>query len=584
MTAINDKRNVMQIFHETALKFPDKTAVSSDSESITYKELETQSNKIAALLESRGIKKEDIIAIFADRSVKTITAIIGILKSGAAYLPIDVLYPDERIKYLIEKGSAKFVINYDIARKSTVEMIKRLGTGLADISENSSFSDEYVERRGNNDCLSYVIFTSGSEGNPKGVMIEDKGIVRLVYDEDYFPIKSEWNILQSGTISFDASVFDIFGALLNGSTLHLCEQETLLSSEKLKNTIDSKKINMMFMTTPLFHQLVNADPYIFENLEFFIVGGDRLFTKDAEIIKKLFPQLRIFNAYGPTENSVFSTLYEIPENPEDNIPIGTAISHSTAYILDENMRKVSVGEVGELYTGGEGVGRGYINDPEKTALKFLDDLFSGGRMYRTGDLAAWDKNGNILFMGRADSQIKLRGFRIELQEIQNVIAGCNNIKNCYVICQDNEGEKSILAFVQFNQKTNSDDCRILRDELKSKLPSYMIPEEIISVDSIPLKLNGKVDAALLVEYKNKIRNGEKSDNSDNLVISILNKLLNANVDMNDDIYETGLNSLSAIKVISELKKHGYNITIKDIFTIEKVSELVEIVSEKAGAC
>lgn len=583
MISMNDTRNVMQIFHETALKFPDKTAVSSDIESITYKELEEQSNKIAAFLESRGTKKEDIIAVFADRSVKTIAAIIGILKSGAAYLPVDVLYPDERIKYLIEKGTAKFVINYNLARKNTVEMIKQLETGLIDISDAESFSDEYIERRGSNNCLSYVIFTSGSEGNPKGVMIEDKGIVRLVYDEDYFPIKSEWNILQSGTISFDASVFDIFGALLNGSTLYLCEQETLLSSEKLKNTIDSKKINMMFMTTPLFHQLVNADPYIFENLEYFIVGGDRLFTKDAEIIKKLFPKLRIFNAYGPTENSVFSTLYEIPENPEDNIPIGTAISHSTTYILDENMNKVSVGEVGELYTGGEGVGRGYINDAEKTALKFLDDSFSGGRMYRTGDLAAWDKDGNILFMGRADSQIKLRGFRIELQEIQNVIAGCNNVNSCYVICQDNDGEKSLLAFVQFSHRTDSDDIQILKDEIKLKLPAYMIPEEITAVESIPLKLNGKVDAAQLIDYRNKIKNSKKSDSSDNLVISILNRLLNTNVDMDDDIYEAGLNSLSAIKVISELKKHGYNVTVKDIFTIEKVRELVDVVSEKKQA-
>jgi amino acid adenylation domain-containing protein len=571
----------MQIFHETALKFPNKTAVSSDSESITYKELESQSNKIASFLENKGTKKEDIIAVFADRSVNTIVTIIGILKSGASYLPVDVLYPDERIKYLIEKGNAKFVVNYHLARKSTIEMINQLGTGLVDISKVDGFSDEYVERRGSNSCLAYVIFTSGSEGNPKGVMIEDKGIVRLVYDEDHFPIKSEWNVLQSGTVSFDASVFDIFGALLNGSTLHLCEQETLLSSERLKDSIDSKHINMMFMTTPLFHQLVNVDPYIFENLECFVVGGDKLFTKDAEIIKKLFPKLRMFNAYGPTENSVISTLYEVPENPEDNIPIGTAISHSTAYILDENMNMVSVGEVGELYTGGVGVGRGYINDSEKTALKFLDDPFSGGRMYRTGDLATWDKDGNILFMGRADSQIKLRGFRIELQEIQNVISGCNNVHDCHVMCQDNDGEKNLLAFVQLSHRTDFDYVQTLKDEIKLKLPAYMIPEEIIIVENIPLKLNGKVDATQLINYRNTIKNSKQSNSSDNLVINILNELLNTNVDMDDDIYEAGLNSLSAIKVVSELKKHGYDITIRDIFTIEKVRELVEIVSEKS---
>ena len=531
-TKMNEQRDVISVFCETAQKFSDKTAISSKNGALTYKQLDEESSRIAAMLISSGIGGEDIVAIFADRSVETITAILGILKAGAAYLPIDILLPDERIEYMLVNGRAGAVINSSLARESTRNIINAKKICDIDISQSGNFSPSPVNKRLSGNSLAYIIFTSGSEGEPKGVMIEDRGIIRLVYDQDYFPISSSWNILQSGTISFDASTFDIFGALLNGATLYLSDQEMLLNSEKLKDAIASCHIDMMFLTTPLFHQHVNVDPTVFSPMKCLITGGDILPVHDAEIILEQLPSLRFFNAYGPTENTSFSTLYEVKKPVSDNIPIGKAISHSTAYILDENGNETGHGETGELYLGGEGVGRGYINSPELTAEKFLPDPFTGEKMYKTGDLAQWDENGNILFMGRADSQIKLRGFRIELREIIFALNSCKNVADSFVMCDITGGEKNIIAFVMFSSE---EDTQSLREELKTRLPSYMIPVDIIPVESMPLKLNGKVDSAQLLEHRKAVMAERAKTSSGNHITDILNAQLNTVVGLDDDL-------------------------------------------------
>ncbi|MBP7187458.1 MAG: non-ribosomal peptide synthetase [Ruminococcus sp.] len=576
-TKMNEQRDVISVFHETAGKYTDKTAIASADISLTYKQLDEESSRIASMLISSGIKNEDIIAIFADRSAATITAILGILKAGGAYLPIDILLPDERIESMLINGRAGAVINSCLARQSTRDIIVKNKIIDIDISQSRNFSPAPVNNRISGNSLSYIIFTSGSEGDPKGVMIEDRGIIRLVFDQDYFPISSSWNILQSGTISFDASTFDIFGALLNGATLFLSDQEMLLSTEKLKDTITNKHIDMMFLTTPLFHQHVNVDPTVFSGMKCLITGGDILPVRDAERILESLPSLHFFNAYGPTENTSFSTLFEVKLPVTDNIPIGKAISHSTAYILDENGKEAENGETGELYLGGEGVGRGYINSPELTAEKFLPDPFTGGMMYKTGDLAKWDENGDILFMGRADSQIKLRGFRIELREIINAINSCSGVADSFVMCDTTGGEKNIIAFVKFTAEENTHS---LRDELKTRLPSYMIPVDIIPVRNMPLKLNGKVDSAQLLEYRKEVMAERARNSSGNRITDILNSQLNTVVGLDDDLYELGLDSLSAIRVSAELKKMGYPISLKDMFMISTARELTELIEKK----
>lgn len=578
LITLKDKRNVSQIFHETANKYKDKTAVSTTLLDITYLQLEKESNKLADLLKSKGIQNEDIVAVFADKSIDTIIAILGILKSGAAYMPIDILLPNERIEYMLINGKAKYIISPTLSEKDIQEKFSNINSKIIDIKDRSDYSDSYADIRGGNESLAYVIFTSGSEGNPKGVMIEDKGIVRLVSDEDYFKINSDWNISQSGAISFDASTFEIFGALLNGATLHFIEQETLLNNVRLKEKIDNDHIDMMFITTPLFHQLVNIDTSTFENLSHLIVGGDVLLAKDVRLLKHDIPKIKLFNAYGPTENTTFSTIGEVFEDTPDNVSIGKSISYSTAYILDENGKEAGSGETGELYLGGEGVGRGYINDSSLTEKKFVKDPYTDKTMYRTGDLAMWSDDGNILFMGRADSQIKLRGFRIELQEIRSIINSIEYVNDSHVICQTRNDEKYISAFVVFDEKGSNE---LLRSDLEKKLPVYMVPSEIINVDKLPLKLNGKVDDKELIAIQNSRIKSESYEKNDNFVIEILNKQLGKEVSMESNLYEMGFNSISAIRVLSELRKKGYTLSMKDVLKSKKVSELVNLVTNQS---
>lgn len=578
LITLKDKRNVSQIFHETANKYKDKTAVSTTLLDITYLQLEKESNKLADLLKSKGIQNEDIVAVFADKSIDTIIAILGILKSGAAYMPIDILFPNERIEYMLINGKAKYIISPTLSEKDIQEKFSNINSKIIDIKDRSDYSDSYADIRGGNESLAYVIFTSGSEGNPKGVMIEDKGIVRLVSDEDYFKINSDWNISQSGAISFDASTFEIFGALLNGATLHFIEQETLLNNVRLKEKIDNDHIDMMFITTPLFHQLVNIDTSTFENLSHLIVGGDVLLAKDVRLLKHDIPKIKLFNAYGPTENTTFSTIGEVFEDTPDNVSIGKSISYSTAYILDENGKEAGSGETGELYLGGEGVGRGYINDSSLTEKKFVKDPYTDKTMYRTGDLAMWSDDGNILFMGRADSQIKLRGFRIELQEIRSIINSIEYVNDSHVICQTRNDEKYISAFVVFDEKGSNE---LLRSDLEKKLPVYMVPSEIINVDKLPLKLNGKVDDKELIAIQNSRIKSESYEKNDNFVIEILNKQLGKEVSMESNLYEMGFNSISAIRVLSELRKKGYTLSMKDVLKSKKVSELVNLVTNQS---
>lgn len=544
-----DQRNVIELFDEQAAKYADKPALSANGKTYTYRELQAATIRTARQLQKMGVQPDTVVPVEVDRSAESIIRILGILRAGAAYLPVDVLLPADRIRYMTEKVGAALTLH--------------LGETLP---EPDSEETAVFHCRGNSRSAAYVMFTSGSEGMPKGVVVEDRGIIRLVRETDYFPFSDRLTFMQSGTLCFDASTFDVFGALLNGATLCMIEKETLLDPVLLKQALLRQKVDSMFLTTPLFHQLVTTDPACLDSLQNLIVGGDILYTEDAVGFKQRYPHVRLFNGYGPTENTSFSLVYEIDGTETGNIPIGKPIANSSCFILDAQGKPVQPGEKGELYVGGEGVARGYIADEARTNDKFIPNPFGDGMLYKTGDLA-YESGGNVMFCGRIDSQVKIRGFRIELDEIQKTMLEHAFVKECFLLCETIDGEKTLAAFIVY--RPDGTEAELL-SYLRKKMPEYMLPSVFVKLEKMPLNLNGKVDKPALRRILQERTVPEVHSDE---ITALLSRHLKQAVQNDDRLYEIGMNSLTAIRLYSDLKKAGYPASLKDILSARTVYEL-----------
>ncbi|MCU0288009.1 MAG: amino acid adenylation domain-containing protein, partial [Acidobacteria bacterium] len=424
---------------------------------------------------------------------------------------------------------------------------------------NFEFVSDFVLRASNlfSSNLAYIIYTSGSTGKPKGVMVEHRNVVRLVKNTNYIKFQPGDRILQTGALTFDASTFETWGALLNGLTLYLVRNENMLATEKLKKITRDYQISIMWMTSPLFNQKVEADIDIFAGLRTLLVGGDKLSPVHIDRLRKRFPQVYIINGYGPTENTTFSTTYLINGEYNENIPIGNPIANSTAYIVNGAGELQPIGAPGELWVGGDGVSRGYMNNPELTADKFIhyhhfSTSIHRSRLYRTGDMGRWLKNGNIEFLGRRDSQVKVRGFRVELGEIENELLKHKNIKECVVIAKQDE----IAAYIISDKELNISE---LKKYLSVKLPAYMIPSQFAQLEKIPLTTNGKVDVKALQAFNKPLETGVEyaspKSNIERIIVEVWKDLLNLDkVGIHDNFFDLGGNSLSIIKLSSRLKE------------------------------
>lgn len=582
-----DERSVIEIFDEVAERYKNKPAIVLQEECLTYKELQERSKAVSNFLIEKGVTGESIVPLVVDRTIDSIVSIFGILRAGGAYLPLDKLLPAKRMEYMLKVSGARQIFYHKWEEVQSIHSRGLEGVELIALEDAKNQKSQCAAKRTGNQNLAYVMFTSGSQGNPKGVMIPDRGITRLVRDTEYFPFSDKLVFLQSGTLCFDAATFDVFGALLNGATLHLTDKRTLLDSELLGKKLRECNINAMFLTTPLFHQLVSTDIEIFQGLEHLMVGGDVLFLEDALRLKQCFPDIRLFNGYGPTENTTFSTVYEVTGKETTDIPIGKCIDYSTAYILDEERKPVLKEKSGELYVGGDGVALGYIGDEKRTKERFLPDLSGDGLMYRTGDMVRETEDGMLLFLGRCDSQIKYRGYRIELAEIQKRIIREASVRDCFVMCETVEKEKILVAFVTFAEEDSPKETQgnrkiaELRKSLFEKLPEYMIPERMIYMEKLPLNLNGKVDRKALTEIFYGTLSKEVPDeatqrshnHAEHTFWKIMEKNLKGKVNDADMLYEVGLNSISAIHMLSEFKKAGLDISMRKLLSAKTVKEL-----------
>ncbi|MCU7520951.1 MAG: amino acid adenylation domain-containing protein [Ignavibacteria bacterium] len=569
--------SVVERFNEVVNENPACNSVvmaASDGtilEELSYSGLNIRSERLASLLMRNQIGREDIVAIVSERSVDMIVSIMAVLRSGGAFLPIDPSYPVDRISYMIEDSDVKLILTQKhLLDKIPVTSKKVI---LMDSEEELySSGGNHTEVKIHPENLAYVIYTSGSTGKPKGTMLSHKGVVNLSYvQKESFSLSPGERVMQFSSLSFDASVWEIFMALLSGSTLYLCRRDTTLSGEKLRDYLKNNGINVLTLPP----SVLSFIPYdILSELDVLVTAGE---AAAWSLIEKWSKGRKYFNAYGPTEATVCTTLHECSLEDMDlsqTPPIGRAISNLRTYILDRSMHPVPVGAPGELFIAGVGLARGYLGKPELTAEKFLPDPFSGekgSRLYRTGDMVRYLKDGKIEFLGRMDSQIKLRGFRIELQEIESQIRSYAGVKEAVVVLrEDNIGGSRLVAYIVAEEEDF--DTSGLQAYLKTKLPEYMLPKFIIRLEKMPLNTSGKIDrnglaamdpghAAKKVEYTAPRTRTEKA------VTDIASGLLNLEkAGIYDNFFELGGHSLLASQLVSRIREAvGIEIPLRLVF-------------------
>lgn len=613
-------KTIHELFEQQVEKTPDNIAVVGMETgvetrfivSVSYRELNKKSNRLAHLLRKKGVEPDTIVGIMVERSMEMMVGILGILKAGGAYLPIDPDYPMERIAYMLLDSRANILVTTSSLAKEVDNYTLRSWEGkrnhpivLLDSFEFVNFSPSHrlTVSSSNPSSLVYIIYTSGTTGKPKGNLTTHFNVVRVVKDTNYIQLKESDRMLQLSNYAFDGSVFDIYGAFLNGAALVLIEREKVLAVDQLAELIKREQITVFFVTTALFNALVELKVDCLANIRKVLFGGERISIKHARKALAYLGKGRIIHVYGPTETTVFATYYFIDHIAETSatIPIGRALANTTVYILEKELKPVPIGIHGEVYIGGDGVSHGYLNKPQLTWEKFISSLFIGGdRLYRTGDLACWLPDGTIEFLGRLDFQVKVRGYRVEPAEIEKHLVDGQLIKEAVIIArEDGAGEKYLCAYLVPGKSEISTEHRDggpvakeiditeLRRELSKKLPDYMIPAYFVQVAKIPLTVNGKVDRKALSQteaasaadkYTSPRNEVEKK------IIEIWADILDVKKDIigiDTNFFELGGHSLNATILVYRLhKEFNVKVPMAEIFRIPFIRELAEYIKGK----
>ena len=557
--------NVMEIFENIAERYSGSVAIAYNDRLITYKKLNENANILANYLTSQGIKNNDAIGLFLNRSPEFIISILAIIKIGAMYVPLDTSYPDERIKLMIDDANISLLVS-NLTNKEKVAHynIRKFCFGEDDnlvVRDTTAVYSKQV----NENTPAYVMYTSGSTGVPKGAIIPHRSIIRLAVDTDFVQISPSDNFAHLSNISFDASTFEIWCSLLNGARITIIDNITLLDTNEFYKCIVRNEITSMFVTVALFNHLVSEKPDIFKTVRYVIFGGEKATPKFiAEVVKHGKPR-HLINGYGPTENTVFSTTYEVHDVLADaiSIPIGKAIKGTSTYILNKNLSPVDKGQEGELFLGGPGVALGYLNRPELTEEAFIKNPDKESKdtvLYKTGDIVRELPDGNIDFLRRMDGQVKLRGFRIELHEIELTIASHPSVRQAFVmLAEGHDNEKQIVAF--FRPCDNDIDHHdIIRSYLIEKLPGFMLPWVIIQVTNFPITPNGKIDTIALsniVEGKQRFEKLQmpKEASEEELMKHIWEEIFCYHpIKPDDNFIELGGHSFLAFQIIGRIKE------------------------------
>jgi len=502
------ERSVAELFEEIAVSHSQAIAVEYEGEQLSYEELNRRANQLAHYLRSRGVGPEVAVGIMLDRSLELIVGLLAILKAGGAYVPLDPQYPQQRLTFMLADSKATTVIT----QSKYAEVLPESTTQLVVIDELSeqlgAESEQDLAPAASGSNLGYIIYTSGSTGQPKGVSVEQRAITRLVRGANYVQLGAEEVLLQYAPVSFDASTFEVWGALLNGGKLVVMRAGEVTLRE-LGHTLTQQGVTTLWLTSALFHQMVDEEVSSLAGVRQLIAGGDVLSPGHVNKVLQVQKQGTVVNGYGPTENTTFSTC-EVMSGAlaaGRGVPIGLPISNSTAYVLNERLEPVPVGVRGELYVGGEGLARGYAGRAEQTAERFVPHPYAqqgGERLYRTGDEVRRRRDGKLEFIGRSDQQVKVRGFRIELAEIERVLAQQEMVEEAAVVMkQSPTGDKRLVGYVVLSAagQERGDISRELREQVRSALPEYMVPAAVMVLERMPVTANGKLDRAALPELE-----------------------------------------------------------------------------------
>src|SRR6185369_14181156 len=491
-------RCIHQLFAEQVTATPQAIALEFEDQQLTYAQLNERTNQLAHYLGANGVGTESVVGVMMERSPDMIVSLLGVLKAGGAYLPLDPDYPRERLAFMLQDAAVRTVLTHRA-------LSDRLPQTEADVicldeawTEISTGSKEDPERWVSPDNLAYITYTSGSTGHPKGVQVVHRGVVRLVKENVYAHLGAYEVCLQFAPLAVDASTFEIWGSLLSGGRLVIMPPGPTTLAE-LGKALKTYRVTVLWLTAGLFNLMVDEELDSLRGLRQLLAGGDALSVSHVQRFLREAPDCKLINGYGPTENTTFTCCYSMNTAAEfsHSVPIGRPIANTQVYILDENLRLVATGAPGELYTGGDGLARGYLNHPELTGERFVPHPFSsqpGARLYRTGDWARFLPGGDIEFLGRVDNQAKVRGFRIEPGEIEAVLRGHQQVREAAVVLNETDGDKRLVAYVVSDAQPSE-----LREYLKERLPDYMVPAFLVHLDEIPLTPHGKIDRRALPE-------------------------------------------------------------------------------------
>lgn len=558
---------IHQLFEEQVEQTPDAVAAVFEDKQMTYLELNQQANQLAHYLRSSGVTPETLVGIYVERSFDMIVGILGILKAGGAYVPLDPTYPKERLVFMIKDTNVPIIlVQKKLAKQLKIQTTQDNFSGLifeldSDGPTVNEESKETPVNKTTSDNLTYIMYTSGSTGMPKGVCVNHRGVVRLVKNTNYVDLNAEHVFLQLAPIAFDAATFEIWGCLLNGGKLVIMSPKPP-SLKELGDALKKHHITTLWLTSGLFHLMVDKRLDDLQEVRQLLAGGDVLAVSHVKKVLEKLKGCRLINGYGPTENTTFTCCYSMdnPDQVNDFVPVGSPISNTQAYILDDQCQQVPIGDTGELHAGGDGLAISYLNHPELTAERFITHSFSNKpnvRLYKTGDLARYLPDGNL---GRLDNQVKLRGFRIELGEIEAKLIQHLSIQETVVIVrEDTPGDKRLVAYIvtQFQQAISNNS---LRTFVQSKLPEYMVPSVFVQLDALPLTPNGKIDRKVLPQPEIKRADLDnvyippQNENEEKIATVFKDVLQMDKVGIKDNFFDLGANSLLLVQISAKLSE------------------------------
>lgn len=570
-TAYPKQKTISQLFEIQSRLTPDTLAVTYGAKSLTYCELNQKSNQLAHYLQKKGLRPNTFAAICSSQELHLIIGILAILKTGAAYIPIDGSYPKKHIHYVLSDSNPTLLLASPHLGEQVKDDCNELNIPIIffdDVMKN--IEQEPIDSLKNipitSENLAYVMYTSGTTGKPKGVMIPHRGISRLVKNTNYISVTAQDRIAQAASISFDAATFEIWGALLNGATLIAVPHATLLDPSKFALFLEKKEISILWLTSALFNQYAAHNPAIFRHLTYLLVGGEVL---NKERIMSVLECAQgapkyLINGYGPTENTTFTTTYLISAEDKklETIPIGKPIANTLIYVLDELLQPTPIGAIGELYAGGDGLALGYLNRPDLNTIKFIKNPFSDNdncQLYKTGDMVRWMPDGSLEYLGRQDNQIKIRGFRVELEAIQTQLLHHPEVSQCCVRAEESPAlMKVLVAYIVCNHGVSDKE---LQDFLTHQLPAYMIPSFFIRLEKMPLTTNGKINYKKLPKpnFDQSLSKAEQIAPSTSIQKSLgilWCQLLGCNrISIKDNFFDLGGHSLLITQLILEIKNN-----------------------------